>query len=42
MESTFVESVPEGSDAERVMTQMALGGADVIFATSFGYMDAVL
>jgi len=41
VETTFVESVPEGADAERVMTQMALGGADIIFATSFGYMDAV-
>jgi len=33
------ESVPEGADAERVMTQMALGGCDIIFSTSFGYMD---
>ncbi|MBE3636624.1 BMP family ABC transporter substrate-binding protein [Mangrovicoccus algicola] len=35
------ESVPEGPDAERVMTQMALTGADIVFATSFGYMDQV-
>ncbi len=35
------ESVPEGADAERAMTQMALGGCNIIFATSFGYMDAV-
>ncbi len=35
------ESVPEGPDAERVLTQMALTGADIIFATSFGYMDQV-
>lgn len=41
VETTFVESVPEGADAARVMTQMALGGADIIFATSFGYMDQV-
>ncbi len=33
------ESVPEGADAERVLTQMALSGADLIFTTSFGYMD---
>ncbi|WP_166416973.1 BMP family ABC transporter substrate-binding protein [Cochlodiniinecator piscidefendens] len=39
VETTFVESVPEGADAERVMTQMALEGADLIFSTSFGYMD---
>ena len=38
----FVESVAEGADAERVMTQMALQGADIIFATSFGYMDPVM
>ena len=38
VETVFVESVPEGADAERVMTQMALQGADLIFTTSFGYM----
>ena len=42
VETTFVESVPEGADAERVLTQMALQGADIIFATSFGYMDPVM
>jgi len=39
--TSYVESVPEGADAERVMTQMALSGTKLIFATSFGYMDAV-
>ncbi|WP_281984782.1 BMP family ABC transporter substrate-binding protein [Thalassorhabdomicrobium marinisediminis] len=39
VETVYVESVPEGPDAERVMTQMALEGADLIFATSFGFMD---
>lgn len=34
------ENVPEGADAERVITQMALSGCDIIFTTSFGYMDA--
>jgi simple sugar transport system substrate-binding protein len=38
----FVESVPEGPDAERVLRTMAQGGAKVIFATSFGYMNPVL
>ncbi len=42
VETVFQESVPEGADAERAMTQMALGGADIIFATSFGYMDPVI
>jgi len=41
VETTFVESVPEGADAERVLTQMALSGTKLIYATSFGYMDAV-
>ena len=42
VETTFVESVPEGPDSERVMTQMALEGADLIFTTSFGYMDPTI
>ncbi len=40
VETIYQESVPEGADAERVLTQMALSGADLIFTTSFGYMDA--
>jgi basic membrane protein A len=39
VETIYQESVPEGADAERVITQMALSGADIIFTTSFGYMD---
>ena len=42
VETVFQESVPEGADAERVLTQMALGGADLIFTTSFGYMDPTI
>ncbi|REC58522.1 BMP family ABC transporter substrate-binding protein [Rhodosalinus sediminis] len=42
VETVYQESVPEGADAARAMTQMALSGADMIFATSFGYMDQVL
>jgi simple sugar transport system substrate-binding protein len=42
VETVYVESVPEGPDAERVMTQMALQGADLIFTTSFGYMDPTI
>src|SRR5210317_1089164 len=41
VETVFVESVPEGPDAERVMRNMAKGGADIIFATSFGYMQSM-
>ncbi|MEZ5685702.1 MAG: BMP family ABC transporter substrate-binding protein [Paracoccaceae bacterium] len=42
VQTTFMESVPEGPDAERALTQLALEGNKLIFATSFGYMDAVL
>ncbi len=40
VEVTWQENVPEGADAERVLTQMALSGCNIIFTTSFGYMDA--
>ncbi len=40
VETTYVESVPEGADAERVIRQMAASGVDMIFTTSFGYMNA--
>ncbi len=42
VELVVQESVPEGADAERVMTQMALAGTDIIFTTSFGYMDPTI
>jgi len=42
VETVYQESVPEGADAERALTQMALGGAKLIFTTSFGYMDPTL
>ena len=42
VETVFQESVPEGADAERAMTQMALSGANIIFTTSFGYMDPTI
>ena len=40
VEIVWQENVPEGADAERVMTQMALSGCNIIFTTSFGFMDA--
>ncbi len=40
--TSFVEAVPEGPDSERVMLQMARKKFDLIFATSFGYMDPML
>jgi len=42
VETVYQESVPEGADAERAITQMALQGADLIFTTSFGYMDPTI
>ncbi|KAE9626443.1 BMP family ABC transporter substrate-binding protein [Parasedimentitalea maritima] len=42
VETVYVENVAEGPDSERVMTQMALEGADLIFTTSFGYMDPTI
>lgn len=42
VETSYVESVPEGADAERVLTQLAEQGNKIIFATSFGFMDWTL
>lgn len=39
VESTYIENVPEGPDAARIIRQYAQQGYDLIFATSFGYMD---
>ncbi|WP_461834789.1 BMP family ABC transporter substrate-binding protein [Desulfothermus sp.] len=38
----YLESIREGQDAERVLTNMARKGYDLIFATSYGYMDSVI
>ncbi len=40
--TSFAESVSEGPDSERVIMNMARRGYDIIFATSFGYMDPML
>lgn len=42
VKTTYVESVPEGADAERVIRQLAADGNQLIFTTSFGYMEATL
>ncbi|MGA1288838.1 MAG: BMP family ABC transporter substrate-binding protein [Rubrivivax sp.] len=42
VKTTIVEAVPEGADAERVIRDLAMQGNKVIFATSFGYMDAMM
>jgi simple sugar transport system substrate-binding protein len=40
--TTYVESVPETADAERVIRQLAAKDYALIFATSFGYMEPTL
>ena len=40
--TSFVEKVPESADAERVIRDMAGQGAQLIFGTTFGYMEPML
>ena len=42
VETTYVESVAEGADSARVIRQLAKSGHDLIFTTSFGYMNPTL
>ena len=42
VETSYIENVKYGPDSERVIREMAQSGFDVIFATSFGYMDPML
>lgn len=42
VEVTYMESVKYGPDAERAIRGLAKEGMDIIFATSFGYMEPML
>ena len=42
VETAFIEMVPEGPEGERVIRDFAMKGYDLIFTTSFGYMDATV
>ena len=42
VETMFVENVPEGPDAERTIERLARQDAELIFTTSFGYMDPTI
>jgi basic membrane protein A and related proteins len=42
VETTFVENVGEGPDAERVIETLARNGNKLIFTTSFGFMEPTL
>ncbi len=39
VETAYVERVPEGQDAERVIRDMVSQGRRLIFSTAFGFMD---
>ena len=39
IDTTYVENVPESADAERVISALARKGYNLIFTTSFGYMN---
>lgn len=42
VEITTLESIPEGPDSQRVFEDLAADGNQLIFGTSFGYMDPML
>jgi len=42
VQTAYMENVPEGPDAARILRQYAQEGYDMIFATSFGYMDPMV
>ncbi len=42
VETTYLENVGEGPDAERAIEQLTRAGNKLIFTTSFGYMDPTL
>ncbi len=42
VKTAFVENVPEGPDAERVIRDLAQQGYQLIFTPSFGYMEPTL
>jgi simple sugar transport system substrate-binding protein len=42
VETTYVENVAEGADAERVIRDLARQGHKLIFTPSFGYMEPTL
>jgi simple sugar transport system substrate-binding protein len=42
IKTTYVESVKEGPDAERVIRELATAGNGIIFTTSFGFMNPTI
>ena len=42
VQTRFVEKVPESADAERVLRDMASQGNQLVFGTTFGYMESMV
>ncbi|WP_421723698.1 BMP family ABC transporter substrate-binding protein [Bauldia sp.] len=42
VETSYVENVAEGPDAERAIERLARSGCGLIFTTSFGFMDSTI
>jgi basic membrane protein A len=42
VETAYVESVPEGAEAEKIITRFAAEGYDLVFTTSYGFMDPTI
>lgn len=42
VKTSYVENVAEGADASRVIDRLATSGNDLIFTTSFGFMNPTL
>ncbi len=42
VETAYTEAVPEGAEAERTLNQYVRQGYNLIFTTSFGYMDPTI
>ena len=42
VETTFLENVSDGPDADRAIERLARDGCGLIFTTSFGFMDATV
>ncbi|NIR31917.1 MAG: BMP family ABC transporter substrate-binding protein [Gammaproteobacteria bacterium] len=42
VETKYVENVPEGAESERVIRELAASGHELIFTTSFGYMNPTI
>ena len=41
IETPYLENVPEGPDAERAIERLARSGCQLIFTTSFGFMQSL-